>query len=496
MRSGNPITIRTASRSGDFSSRDPLIITATAAPGTADTSGTQPRQGGLGRLLWRYKWPLLLSGLLGILLAYAFTLSRAASYQAESTLRLELGPTRVVEFGRLGGNEPPEALDLLQTEYELLKSRALARQVVAQMQLEDMLLNPPQGRWSPGDYLPDTGVLLQQGEQYLQDKGLLSVGPVQTGAAVAGSRELRVLEAFGRHLYIQPIEQSRLVKVFFEAPTPELAADITNTLVQTYIGMRGMNFSEAGGYAKDYLQQELDKARQALTDAEQRLVNYARERNILNLDDKQTVNIQKLNDLNQALVDAERRRVQAENRYQQLQASGSAQELINNPTLQAMKTSLATMEADYQQKLALFKPAYPDMQLLRSQIDDMRRTLGRESANVGKALQAELASAQGEEQTLRGRLEKLNQDMLATQDRSVEYNTIQREVDTNRKLYESLLQRQQEVSVASGANPGVVRVIDPAVPPLEPFSPKLPLNLLIGLLGGLFAGLIGFKLVM
>lgn len=462
MKQGREILIQAPEHSHPLQQRSeaPIILRSetTQQSGERDLSLQQ-----VWNVVKKRKWLIISTLCFSTLAAFLITKLTPSSYQANATIKIEREPTRVVEFGQIFNTDQKDSIDILQTEYELLKSRALAERVVKEMGLTQASLRPKQSVFS----------LLGSDEP-----GTDKTDDIRKTA-----------DDFSKKLFVQPLEQSRLVKIYFEAPEAAQAANITNTLIKTYVGMRNEAHTETGDYAKGYLEQELDKARRELTQSEQRLINYAKKKNILNIDDTQSVNVQKLTDMNQALADAERRRIQTESKYKQLQATGGSRDALDNLAIQNLKTTLASLEAEYQEKSRLFKPGYPDMQRLSSQIADMRRTVNKETASVQNAIKAEYLAAKDEENKLRDRLSKLNNELMQIQDKSIEYNALKREVETSRQLYDELLQRMNEVNVASGANPSIVRIIDEAQTPLQRYRPNLSLNLIIGLLGGLLGGI-------
>ncbi|EIJ36603.1 capsular exopolysaccharide family [Thiothrix nivea DSM 5205] len=465
MKQGGEILIPVTESPYPFRQGNEVPIILNAESITSRASERDLTLSHIWEIIKKRKWLILSTLCCGLLATFLLTKLTPPSYQANATIRIEKEPTRIVEFGQIFDTEQKDSVDVLQTEYELLKSRALAERVVKEMGLTETLLNANQPWFSK---------LFGNGDAPVVD---------------TSSKLHKAAETFSKKLFIQPLEQSRLVKIYFEAPQATQAADITNTLISTYIKMRNEAHTETGDYAKGYLEQQIDTARRDLTQSEQRLIDYAKKKNILNIDDSQTVNVQKLTDMNQALADAERRRIQTESKYKQLQATGGNRDALDNLAIQNMKNTLATLEAEYQEKSRLFKPGYPDMQRLSSQIADMRRTIGKETASVTNAIKAEYLAAKEEENKLHDRLSKLNNELMQIQDKSIEYNALKREVETNRQLYDELLQRMREVNVASGVNPSIVRIIDEAQTPLQRYRPNMPLNLLIGLLGGLLGGI-------
>ncbi|MEZ5480368.1 MAG: polysaccharide biosynthesis tyrosine autokinase [Thiolinea sp.] len=281
------------------------------------------------------------------------------------------------------------------------------------------------------------------------------------------------------------MEKTHLVKVFYETPDAQLSAEIANTLVQTFIRENMKQRDATDTYAQDFLDGELDKARQQLTDSENRLVAYAQANNILEVNNSQATQEQKLNGLNQALAAAEQRRIEADNQLQQAMQHQSVNGLLNNAVITSLKSQLSALEAEYQNQAQLFKPGYPDMQQLEREIQTVRTRLATELRTLETSLAAEQAAAVSQEDRLRAELQGFRDELSTLRDNSVEYNALQREVETSRKLYDGLLQRRREVSVASGVTTSNMRVVDAAVAPVKPFRPNKPLNLLVGLLSGL-----------
>jgi capsular exopolysaccharide synthesis family protein len=196
--------------------------------------------------------------------------------------------------------------------------------------------------------------------------------------------------------------------------------------------------------------------------------------------------------LNASLSAAKSDRIAAEQRYRQSSGAQATASVIANPTVQALQQQRSQLEAEYQEKLGLYKPDFPLMTQLRSRIDTLGREITRESRNVaGSAsgnLRAEYAAAVARENALEGRVNALKQGLLNLRQRSIQYTILQREVDTNRSLYDALLQRFKEVGVAGGVGANAVSVVDRAEPPQAPFKPSLPFNLAIGLVLGLIMG--------
>ncbi|MBU0654461.1 MAG: polysaccharide biosynthesis tyrosine autokinase [Gammaproteobacteria bacterium] len=448
-----------------------IAVPATSVPGNGLTLE------GVWRRLMRQKWTLLLTMLAVILLTVWNTLTTVPTYRAGATIQIEKETVQIVNFGAVSSASPDMGtLDpFFRTQYEQLKSRKLAQQVISDLDLKNRLYEHPE---APG-LLKSLGKIIKR-----MVTGLLPGKSSDNQAAVA----VDYADVFIRDLYIEPVENTHLVKVFYESPEPTLAAEIVNALIAAFIRENISSQSETDAYARDFLEQELEKARSRLTTQESKLVEYAKQNGILEVNNSQSTQERKLDELYSALGEAERARIQAESQMIQGRKHGNVREVLNNPVVEGIKQNLVTLEAEYQEKLKLFKPAYPDMQRLQQQIAEVRRQLQQEISGLKQSLQADFSAARKLEDDLRAEVENYKAELVSQRDRSIEYNALKREVETSRNLYDGLLQRMKEVSVAANATSSNIRIVDTASTPKDIFRPKKSLNLILGSLVGLMLG--------
>lgn len=429
-------------------------------------------------ILGRRKWTILFTTLFTLLFALLFTFSTKPSYVAHATIQIEKEAPTVVSFSPTTSQAAPDSLQdpFFRTRYEMLKSRALAETVVEQENLETSLRTA--------------------GEPPESMKGFFSLFslPKLIGADKAASEDPEPLsditELFGKNLQIQPIDATHLVNIFYEGSSPNEAQRTVSAVISNFIQMQIDTKSETGEYAKEFLSQELEKAREKLQNAEKILVEYSNENGILNIDSNQTRHVRKLNDLSSALVQAEIRRTAAESHFREMQNTGSVSTVLNNPVITNLKGRLVQLEGDYQERLKLFKPAYPDMLRLNQQITDLRRNLNRELNTIKGSLESDFESARQQENQLRAELKSFNRELYSLQGKGVDYNTLKREVDSSGALYNGLLQRVEEVGISSAANANTsnISIIDPPREPVKKYRPNPKLNVLVGSLAGILLG--------
>ena len=423
-------------------------------------------------ILWRRKWIILLSTLLAIATALLFTLSAKPTYRANATIQIERKGPEVVSFGKtesLGGEVDTLNDPFFRTRYETLKSRTLLAKVIADTNLRASLTGENDKPSAINEFL-----------------GFTQKRPVnRVPADLPALLLLRLL--------VQPIDKTHLVEIYYEGRSPQEAKDVVSSLVNHFIKSQIDSRSETGDFAKEFLNKQVDDASKRLRESEEKLVAYSNDKGILGIDENQTRHVTKLNQLNSALVQAEVARSAAESQYRQMQRNGSALNALNNPVIVNLKARLVGLEGEYQEKLKLFKPSYPDMQRLNRQIADIKRKLRTETGAIKNAtnsgLKAAYLAAKSQERRLRGELARFNKKLKSLQNSGVDYNKFKREVESNARLYKSLLQRVEEVNIASSVNTSSIKIVDPAVAPVKQYRPRPALNIIIGLISGFLLGL-------
>ncbi len=425
------------------------------------------------RALLTHRWVVLGATGLGVLVALILTLLATPIFRARTTLQINRDTVNVV---RVRGFQPVESLNaqtFYQTQYDLLKSHSLARRVVVAMDLPhdaafQRLLRPSL-----------VGRLL----------GLLHGSGASKPTADAVIRS--DADALLGMLSVQPVLNSKLVAIAVDTPDPRLSARIANAYADQFIRSNLDRRMAASGYAKQYLEQRLQQLKLRLQDSDTQLVAFAQKHDIVNIGNQQSLVGQQLEALNIALAKAEQARYEAEAQWRQIQAAPADQvaQVLGDPVTQKLQQGYAEEQAKYQDQLRIYKPAFPAMLQLRAQLDEMRKQIAGRTAILRAVVQGTYALAQVRQALLQQRVDQLRQQVLDLEQRSIRYNILKREVDTNRQLYEAILQRYKEIGVAGGVGINNISVVDRAEPPRFRYRPRAKFNLAIGLLLGLFGGI-------
>lgn len=403
------------------------------------------------------------------------TLLMTRIYRGSLTLQIDQQDSKVTDIQEVTPNESlSSSKDFYQTQYGLLKSRSMAQRVIEQLNLGE---NP----------------LFAKKKQEGGWLDFLGGGTKVAGAATTQDRdrESELMTAFLEQLTIEPLSNSRLVKIHFDSPDPQLAAQVANTISTVFINLNLERRMDASSYAKTFLQERLQQIRVKLEDSEKSLNEFTRKEGIVKVDEKQpSPDSQSLQEFTTALAKVQGERIRMESLYNQVKSADTSalSAVIENKVVQEFKARKAKLEADYQEGLKIYKPAYPRMVQIESQIAEMQAKINEEISQVRGAIKADYEAARAQEEMLMAKLQQSKETVLDVQDRSFQYNILQREVDTNRQLYEGLLQRYKEVGVAGGIGVNNITIVDKAEVPLKPYKPNLMLNGLLAVFLGLFGG--------
>ncbi len=350
----------------------------------------------------------------------------------------------------------------LETQYKIFKSETLARRVIRRLKLEGV-----------EEFNPQANSRVVEG--------------------VEGNDQL-VLARFRTRLAVDPVKRSRLVEVTFDSYNPQLAAQVVNEVAESYIQQNLETRWEATQKASEWLSQQLVGMKGKLEKSEDELQGYVRSNGLLFLESDKGVseNIvnERLRQLQEELTRAQALRYEKES-LARMADSGDAAALpglADNKLLQDLTVRLAELERERAQLVTVFTPEYPKVRQVQSQIDEIQDVLNRERRRAAQRVRNEYDAAVRRENLVRAAFEEQQRQAHDVAERSVQYTILRREVDTNRQLYDGLLQRLKEAGVSAGLKASNVRIVDPAEPPKKPAKPNLLLNLSLGLVLGLGFG--------
>ncbi len=412
-------------------------------------------------VLLKRKWTVLLFAFPVVFVVTLVSFLVTPTYTAVGTLLIEKEPN-ILTFEQVFQLESFND-DYFQTQYKLLQSRSLADKVIDSQKLNE---NPrfvgKLDRWAgPG-----------------------------TSDPVFRSK---LAEEFMNRMEVKPLRQTRLVEVGFRDRDPKFAAQIVNSLFDEFVNMHIEMKYEAAAQASEFLAGQIAGLGAEIAKDEQAMQNYGAEKNIIALSDKETTIVEKLAELNRALTEAQIERVNKETYYGSIRrmTPDSIPESLSSPLIQKLREDYSRLSLEYLKMQERFKEDYPGLQRLKSEVESARKSLQAETRNLEKAAYSDWQAALQRERSLEEVFNGQKQEAIQLNSNAISYNQLKIELDNKKSVLENLQKRQSETGVSAnlkGLRSSNVRIVDRAVPPLYPSSPKKKLNVLLALLVGLFGG--------
>ncbi len=433
----------------------------------------------------KHKWLIAGTVVACFLVGLVLTLLATPQYKAVATIQIQREQRNFTNIESAQRQESASVdAEFYQTQYGLLESELLATQVAAELRLQDnaafyrMFKSGKAVDWFDGNR-------------------------VKSGA---GSRANRLHEAATillRHFSVDADRNSQLVRLSFTSPDPALSQKVANSWGAEFIKSSLDRRYQATSYARNFLESRLAQLRNRIDTSERGLVEYGAQQGIITVptggvsgDSATSGASGSTSDVplvatDLAAMNTELARAIAARVIAQSRLSGGASvvaESLTNGAINSMRARRAELAVDYAKMLEQFDPQFPAAVSLRSQLAILDRNIRTEEARVGASLQSDYKAAAARESDLQRRVTDLKKSYTDLRRRSIQYDIIQRDVDTNRQLYAALLQRFKEIGVSGGVGVNNISIVDQATLPVAPSSPKLIVNLFVAILTGVLLG--------
>lgn len=405
-------------------------------------------------------------------LALVATLLDTPRYTAIATIQINDNSDRVIGENDDQTAPPTNIYDVdrfLKTQTDILRSRGLAQRVAQKLKLA--------------------------GNEQFYDAMEASAPQPGTAPELARDQVLNLLDA---NLKVILPRDSRVVTIKFESADAGLSAEIANAFSSEFIQANLQRKFDSSSYARDFVAEQLAEAKQRVEQAERNLNDYSRSTGLIrtfdaadksntSTGDGGSVTAASLLQVNQATNQAAADRVAAESRWRAISSAPllSSREVLSNQTVAALMTDRAKTQTELEKELSRRLEDYPTVREKRAQLAQLDDELQRAALSVQNSIRADFLAAQATEMALRAKLESLKLETLREQDKTVQYGLLKREADTNRTLYDGLLNRYNELNATAGISSSNISVIDAADRPTAPSSPNLIKNLLIALVIGM-----------
>jgi capsular exopolysaccharide synthesis family protein len=447
------------------------------------------------RIILKRKWIIGTCTVIVLTLAALSSMKKEPYYRATVRLSIQRQSANVMVFPNMAF--PFFDPDYYQTQYTILRSRPLAERVIKKLNLQES----PEFKSSPkGGF----GFDLKSSIAWLLKK----VNPVHLFKGnsktkrTIDSNNVRnngirqgLVNAFISRLGVSPMKDSKMVvDLSFTGRYPHVISQIVNAVGEEYINMTMEAKIEAAQKLMKKLSEQLNHQKEKVEGTEIALQKYKEKENIVSLEEKQNIVVQRLSQLNALVTSAKTDRIAIETRYKELKKLANQPEMIeslpsilSNSMIQQLKTDYVTLQRKYSEVSKKYGSKHPKIIELRSQIGLMKKKIALEVKKNVNSLMTEYKVAQSKEATLVAALESQKKDALELNRKAIEYKILERDAESNRQMYDILVTKMKEADVSSDLKTTNIRIIDPAQIPRSPIGPQRGFNII-------FAGFVGFAL--
>ena len=447
---------------------------------------------------------VLIVVLVGVLVAGTVITIRAPRvYRATALVLIDVNAPEVLSGMRevYGlGSGYWAAKEYYTTQYNVIKSRLVADKVVMALGLRSATVSeelkaaaPPtaEARLS-GDPLSDLPPALQNKLR------LLNLADAASRDAMAERLErLDPAAVLQKRLQVDPVKDSRLVQIAIEDTSPELAALLANAVADAYIEVNLDQKVDMTRTAVNWLSDQLRDLKDKLETSEAALNQFRRTNNMVSvsMEDRQTINSQTLNQLNQSLSAARAagfalasRRDEIARATQDGSVPDNFDEVLSNPLIQKLKSVYSDLTQTESDLNLEYTPEHPKVRSVHEKTELVARDIQREIAKIVQSLDTQYNVSVATQQRLEREIQRVTSEALNLGQKEMEYTRLRREKDNNLALYEIVLKREKEANLSQMLKVNNVRKVDAARPPERPIRPIIKLNLLASLLIGLLGG--------
>lgn len=456
MEEANRLTVR------DRRPEPPLAVIPTpSATGTAwDQLPRQPHLLDYLIILRKHQWLVVTFLLTVVTIVTIASLKMKPVYEAEARVEVDKESQNTLPFQQ---SDPYEELEdsenYLETQVNILQSETLALQTIRSMDL---------GRY------PEFG-----GET--TGPNAIRSGPVKRPA---------ILGAFLGSLTVKRVPNTRLIEVRFDAGDPQLAAAVVNTHLQNFIEQNFRSRYDATTQASNWLASELEELRIKVEKSEDARIAYERENQIWTIDEKQNITSQKLGDVSKSLTDAQTELVQRQAYYQLAHAGdlNAVPQIQESALITSLQQKYEEATAAYEDALAQYGPNYPKVVRLEKSKKEAAAAVDRGKETVVAVVDGQYRAARDRVDLLTDTLNQAKVDSNDQSEKLVQYNILVHDAESNKQLYDGLLQKLKEASISAGLRSSNIRIVDPALAPSSPSRPQKGRNILMALVVGLIGG--------
>ncbi len=441
-------------------------------------------------VVFRRKWLVLFVLLVVFTTSLIATLSQNKIYRASGTLQVSPSTQKVTKFDDVV-EENLKSKAYISTQVALLKSDAVAARALKKLDVAGYLAQAKKKK---------NEKITEKAKSFI--KSLLPFGTSNAAENPENNISKAIDEKnyvgfFKNHLSASTQKNSTIISISFGSTSREFSRNAVNVLMEEFVDWKMDQKLKSSRKAREYLMKQIEQAKINLENAEEQQNKFARQAGIVSMDSRLNSVFKQLEDINNALSEAETALIQKKARYEQAMKGGreSLPKVLESELIGDLKSQYAELQSEYDHLEETFHAEYPDVKQIKSRMRSLEKRIQNEIQVIIDSIENEYLAAQSRVESLKEKMEERKQEALALNQRATQYKIMEREVETNKAIYQSLLERAKEIESMAGVSPTNIQVVDKASLPIFPAKPDVKRNLLLAIVLGLIGG-IGAAFVM
>ncbi len=433
----------------------------------------------------RRKWLIISILALCFITTLIFTLASTKIYKATAVIEVTEKTPQVTKFEEVVVAEA-KTREFYETQMALLFSQTLIERVVEKLNL---MKNPiVVAILFDKDNLGIVAGIKEVIKSFLPKDSSPVTHPLLTRETL---RKQALYKYVSDNLEAKPSRNSMLITVSFSSPSRELSKELVNTLVQEFIAWQMDKKLEASQMARDFLMKQIDRSKINLEKTEEQLNRFAKQAGIVSLNAKLNSIYRQLEELNSSLALAEADLIAKKAIYNQAAKDGPSNlpQVLGSNVVGSLKEQYAQLQSEYEDLTTTFHEEYPEVKNLKARMQTFASRIKNEEEKIFQSIKIEYQTALNKTEAMEARVERQKQMAMDLNERATQYTIMAREVNINKAIYQSLLERAKEIESMVGVSSSNIHIIDYASLPIFPFKPKVKQNLLLAIVVGFLAGL-------
>ncbi len=439
-------------------------------------------------VILRRKWLVIGILFFTFISTLIFSLAAEKQYEARGSLEVNQGTQKITKFEDVL-TDKLRYEEFIATQTSLLKSDTLAALVIARL---DLAAHPviTGNKKEPADKgLTDRLKIFLK--RTIRNKEETQPDDSARAALSDAMGRKELLKFFKDRLTVSPQRDSMIINISFTSPDRWLSMDATNTLMEEFINWKMSQRIDASAKAREFLMKQIDQAKINLEAAEEKQNKFAKMAGFVSMDSRLNSVYRQLEDINTALGKAEADLSSKEADYRQALKDGPASlpQVLHNSLINELKAEYARLRSEYENLTETFHADYPDVKNIKKRMDSLEEQINDESEKIFNSIKHEYETALSLVKSLSEKLEAKKTQAMDLNERATQYKIMEREVETNKAIYQSLLERAKEIESMAGVSANNFQIVDRATLPIFPATPNVRLNLLLAIVLGLMAGI-------